>query len=93
VTGTTIITPTTTTTPTITPTRTTTPTVTPTVTGTQVITNTPTGVTITPTTKSLPPTALISDKVDRLLLGLLMVIVGIGIYYRTGAGKAVKQVE
>jgi hypothetical protein len=93
----TIITPTVTSTPTITPTRTMTPTVTPTVTGTLVITNTPTvtptGLTITPTTKLLPPTALISDKVDRLLLGVLMVIVGIGIYYRTGVGKASKQVE
>jgi hypothetical protein len=67
-------------TPTSTPTGTLSPTATPTLTGT--LTNTPTG-TITPTTH-LPGTALISDEIDRLIIGAILVLAGFWIYALDG---------
>ncbi|MFQ5493665.1 MAG: hypothetical protein ACE5DX_05920 [Candidatus Dojkabacteria bacterium] len=75
-------------TPTSSPTPTQTPTPTPTTTTTIVATDTPTptptptaGPSISPSpTTTIPPTALISDTADRVLIGLVMLIMGMGIY-------------
>ena len=72
--------------PTNTPTNT--PTRTPTNTPTGTLTRTPTGtitrtVTNTPTGTILPPTALISNEVDLIVFGLLLVIAG-GFIYKSG---------
>src|SRR5690606_16396381 len=67
-------------TPTNTPTNT--PTSTPSVTTTIVETPTPTP-TASPSpspSTTLPPTALISDEVDRVLIGIVMVVAGISFY-------------
>jgi len=82
-------TPTPTKTPTPTPTMTPTPTRTPTPTPTRTPTPTPTGTpTATPTgtvtvTPTIPQTALISDEGDRVLIGVMLMLVGL-LIYRSG---------
>jgi len=65
-------------TPTLTPTPTRTPTPTPTQTPTPVPSETP-----TPTTSPLPPTALISDEADRIIIGAGLILAGI-LFFQSG---------
>ena len=80
-----------TTTPTNTPTIT--PTGSPTATPTRTPTITPTGsTTITPTQPitTIPQTALITDEVDRILIGVGMIFIGIMVYMSVSAKPKVK---
>ena len=73
-------TPTTTLTPTLTTTLT--PTITTTITTT--ITNSPTITPTRPLTTTLPPTAIVTDEVDRIIIGMCFMFVGF-LLYRSGA--------
>jgi hypothetical protein len=70
-----------------------TPTNTPTGTPTKTPTNTPTGsptITLTQPITTIPQTALITDEVDRILIGVGMIFIGIMVYMSVSAKPKVK---